>query len=441
MLTLDSLRGRLLGLLLLGLVAAGGAAAVLTYVGAHRGTAQVLDAHLRQGARLLVAQAELDLDELHFDEDDEDYATEVAFQVRRPDGRVLLRSPNAPVEPFAGTSPGFSDAVHEARRWRVFTLADDDGETIVHFAEDDATRELIARRLAVRALVPVAAALPLLVLLVWYVVGRSLRPLDELGHQIARRGADDLRPLSVGLLPAELQPLARRLDALLLRMRDSLDSERRFTSHAAHELRTPVAAIRAQAEVASIARDPAVREAALAHCIEACDRMSRLVSQLLLLARADELGALPQVRPCRIDQIAQSVLAAIAPEALQAGVRVSLDVAGGGEVLGDSALLEALVRNLVDNAVRHGRSDVRVSVGLDGDGRTVLEVVDDGPGVPEEALAQLGRRFYRVAGSPGSGSGLGLSIVARIAQLHDATVRFERGPSGRGLRVRVRFEG
>jgi len=436
-----SLRGRLLGLLLLGLVVAGGAAVALTYIGAHRGVGQLLDAHLRQGARLLVAQAELDLDELQLDEDDEDFGTEVAFQVCRPDGSVLLRSPNAPTEPLAGTARGFSDAVHGTRRWRVYTLTDDHGETIVHFAEDHATRELIARRMAVRALVPVVAVLPLLALLVWYVVGRSLRPLDRLGDEIARRGADDLRPVSEGPLPTELRPLARRLDALLLRMRDSLDSERRFTSHAAHELRTPVAALRAQAEVASVARDPAVREAALAHCVEACDRMSRLVSQLLMLARTDELDALAETRPCRLDQIAQAVLAAIAPEALQAGVAISLEAAGGSEVRGDAALLETLVRNLVDNAVRHGRSDVRVCVRKDDDGRTVVEVVDDGPGVPDEALTQLGRRFYRVAGSTGTGSGLGLSIVARIAQLHGATVRFERGPQGRGLRVRMSFPG
>jgi len=426
---------------MLGLVVTGTAASVLTYVGAHRGVGQLLDAHLRQGARLLVAQAELDLDELQLDEEDDDFGTEVAFQVCRSDGGVLLRSPNAPAEPFAGATRGFSDAVDGARRWRVFTLADEHGETIVHFAEDHATRELIARRMAVRALVPVAAVLPLLALLVWYVVGRSLRPLDLLGDEIARRGADDLRPVSDGPLPTELQPLARRLDALLLRMRDSLDSERRFTSHAAHELRTPVAALRAQAEVASIAHDPAVREAALAHCIQACDRMSRLVSQLLLLARADELNALAEARPCRLDQIAQAVIAVIAPEALRAGVGLSLDAAGGGEVRGDAALLEALVRNLIDNAVRHGRSDVHVAVRADHDGRTVFEVMDDGPGVPEDALLQLGRRFYRVAGSPGTGSGLGLSIVARIAQLHGATVRFEHGSQGRGLRVRATFPG
>jgi two-component system sensor histidine kinase QseC len=341
---------------MLSLVVTGTAASVLTYVGAHRGVGQLLDAHLRQGARLLVAQAELELDELQLDEEEDDFSTEVAFQVCLSDRDVLLRSPNAPAEPFAGATRSFSDAVDGARRWRVFTLANEHGETIVHFAEDHATRELIARRMAVRA-------------------------------RAGRRRAAATGPAG---------PVRRRpLDALLLRMRDSLDSERRFTSHAAHELRTPVAALRAQAEVASIAHDPAVREAALAHCIPACDRTSRLVSQLLLLARADELNA----------------------------------------------LLEALVRNLIDNAVRHGRSDVHVAVRADHDGRTVFEVMDDGPGVPEDALMQLGHRFYRVAGSPGTGSGLGLSIVVRIAQLHGDTVRFEHGSQCRGLRARATFPG
>lgn len=429
-----SIRGHLLWLLLLGLAAAWIAAAVVTYTDSHRAVDALLDAHLRQSARLLVAQAEFDLDELEVDDDDED--TEVAFQLRRADGRVLVQSANAPREPLASATRGFSDGRVDGRRWRVYTMPAGDDGAILHFAEDHATRERISRRVAIRALAPVLAALPLFGCVIWWAVGRALRPLQRVGDEIARRGATDLAPLSQEPLPAELRPLVRRLDELFLSIRESLDSERRFTSQAAHELRTPVAALRAQAEVAAGTRDPAVREAALLHCIEACDRMARLVTQLLLLARADEVDAIVDAQPCRLDLIAQSVLAEIAPSAERAHVTVSLDARGDCTVAGRSALLEALVRNLVDNGVRHGRGAVRVVLGAEAD-TVVLRVEDDGPGVPAAVLSQLGRRFYRAPDATEPGSGLGLSIVARIAELHGGAVRFARGPRGRGLHVSV----
>jgi two-component system sensor histidine kinase QseC len=437
-----SLRGRLLWLLLPALALAWMAAAIATYFDAHREVDALLDAHLRQSARLLAAQAELDFDEIDVDdEDDADedrYGREVAFQVRRADGILLVRSPNAPHEPLARSTRGFSETHDRGRTWRVYTLSTDHGAIVVHFAEDHVTRERIARRLALRALAPILVALPLLGLLLWWVAGRSLRPLARIGEAISRRGPDDLSPVSGGVIPSELRPLVHRLDDLLERLRDSLDSERRFTSHAAHELRTPVAALRAQAEVAATARDPAVREAALAHCIEACDRMTRLVSQLLLLARADETGSVGDAQPCRLDEIARTVLAQCVPEATRANITVSLESAGDAVVQGDATLLETLVRNLVDNAVRHGGGEARVGLRHE-PGAVVLEVADDGPGVPPETLSQLGRRFYRVPGSTATGSGLGLSIVMRIAELHGARVRYESRPAYPGMCITVTF--
>jgi two-component system sensor histidine kinase QseC len=174
---------------------------------------------------------------------------------------------------------------------------------------------------------------------IWWVVGRSLRPLQRLSDELARRGPDDLQPLATDSMPVELSGLAGRLKELLLRVRDSLDSERRFTSHAAHELRTPVAALRAQAEVALATKDPAVRDSALHHCIEACDRMTRLVIQLLQLARADEAGSIAAAAPYELRAIAERVLADSAPAAMTEGTTVSLDARDAGIVIGDQALL------------------------------------------------------------------------------------------------------
>lgn len=437
-----SIRRRLLWLLLAALAMAWAASAALAYRAGHREIDALLDAHLRQSARLLVAQTGREADELDFDSERDGegeldrYGTGVAFQVRTADGELLLRSANAPSVPLSNATHGFSVMQDGGRTWRVYSATSREDGSIVHVAEDHAARERISRRMALGAVAPMLLTVPLVGLLVGWVVRRALQPLDTLSDEIAGRSAEDLTPVSPGPVPAELSPLVRRLDELFLRIRDSLDSERRFTSHAAHELRTPVAALRAQAEVAATARDPAVRENALRHCIEACDRMTRLVAQLLLLARADELDTLADLQACPLAVIARDALAEVAPEAARSGVTVGLDSEGDCEVRGDPALLAALVRNLVDNAVRHGLTEVRVSLRRKGSA-VVLQVADDGPGAPEEALPQLGRRFYRAPDARGPGSGLGLSIVGRIASLHHGDVRYENASPRAGFRATV----
>ena len=445
-----SIRGRLLGLLLLALAGTWLAIAFLTYRDTHHGIDTLLDAHLRQAARLLVTQAghELDegrdLEEVELEEDDDEhspYRTAVAFQVRRAeDGALLLRSANAPNVPLAEPTKGFSDSITDGTHWRVYTASDQEHELVFHVAENHATRESIARKVAWRTLAPLLVALPLFGMLVWWVVGRALRPLDRLGDELAARSPTDLRPVRGGPLPLELVGLVDRLDALLQRIRDSLDSERRFTSHAAHELRTPVAAMRAQTEVALGTDDASVRGAALRQSVQACDRMSRLVTQLLVLARADDATALPVSSLCRLDLIAEQVLADVASDELADGVNLSLDAPAAVGVEGDSALLDALIRNLAENAIRHAGPGANVRVAVTArDGHAFLTVEDDGPGVPTEVLEQLGRRFFRSPETRASGSGLGLSIVLRIAELHRGNVRFSSGDGGRGFKAEVNF--
>ena len=436
-----SIRRHLLALLLLALSATWLASAALTYRDAHQGIDALLDAHLAQAARLLVAQAGHELEEIEFDDDagaSAEYRSKVAFQVRETGGKLVLRSANAPATPLAGLSPGFSEAELRAIRWRVYSATDAERGVVVHVAEDHANRERIARRVALGALVPQLVALPVLGFAIWWVVGRSFRPLQRLSDELARRGPDDLQPLATDSMPIELSGLAGRLEELLLRVRESLDSERRFTSHAAHELRTPVAALRAQAEVALATKDPAVRDSALHHCIEACDRMTRLVVQLLQLARADEAGGIAAAAPCELRAIAVRVLADSAPAAMTEGTTVALNASDAGIVMGDQALLEALVRNLVDNALRHGGAHGQVRVGLDRVKDAIrLTVEDTGPGVPPDTLERLGRRFYRATETTGTGSGLGLSIVKRITELHGGSVSFRTGAAGKGLRVEM----
>lgn len=435
-----SLRRRLLTLLLGSVVAAWIVTTAFAYMHSHRELDAILDAHLAQSARLLIAQSGHELEEIDFEDmgDPIAYDQVVAFQVWEHGRKLVLRSPDAPDQPFSTVEQGFSDVEAGGRRWRVFSSWTRDDEVLVQVAEDDAARSALLKRYAINSLRSLLLGLPVLALLIGWVVRRALRPLQELGEQVGRLGPTDLEPLSSPGAPDEVKPLVERLNALFERIADSLQAERRFTSHAAHELRTPLAAIRAQAEVAADSRDADQRSAALAHVIEGCDRAGRLVDQMLLLARIDELPERPATGSCRLGEVAAHVLADLAPAALDANVTLELD--GDAAVVGqvDAALLEVALRNLVDNAVRHGGSPGRVSVRcLELDGHACVEVSDSGPGVAEEELPQLGARFHRVPGTQARGSGLGLSIVARIAELHGGTVRYSAAKGRGGLCVRL----
>lgn len=437
-----SLRRRLLTLLLASVVAAWAVTMLLTYQHAHHELDELLDAHLARSARLLLAQEGDDLEEIRLGDvgDPGPYGQEVVVQVWRDGGSLALRSAGAPGVRLSPVESGFSDAEVEGRHWRVYSGWDVEQRWFVQVAEDHALRDRLLAHYTLSGLPAILLGVPLLGVLVWLVVGAAVRPLALLGLEVSRRGPGDLQPLPDSGAPAEIRPLVERLNALFARIAESMQSERRFTSHAAHELRTPIAAIRAQAEVARDVPDPAIRSAALAHVIEGCDRAARLVDQMLLLARIDEHatpGALPTAR---LDRIAARVIADLAPGALEQGVSLELATEEAVTVAADATLLEVLLRNLIDNAVRHGGPPGPVEVHCRRDDHgVVLEVTDRGPGVDHSDLELLGRRFFRASGASGPGSGLGLSIVQRIAEHCGGTVFYRRGPDDRGLVVELHF--
>ena len=438
-----SLRGRLLALLLVGVVVAWAATTLLTYRHAHQELDELLDAHLARSARLLLAQEGDELEEIRLGETDDPgpYGQEVVVQIWRHGTRLVLRTAGAPGTRLSPVETGFSDSSVSGRQWRVFSGWDVEQSVLVQVAEDHALRDRLLAHYTLSGLPALLFGVPLLGVLVWLIVGAAVRPLAQLGHEVSRRGPGDLRPLPDGGAPAEVHPLLERLNALFARITESMQSERRFTSHAAHELRTPIAAIRAQAEVAGDSRDPAARRIALDHVIEGCDRAARLVDQMLLLARVDERTAQFPPHVTRLDKAAARVIAELAPAALEQGVPLELATDEPVTVAADDALLDVLLRNLVDNAVRHGGAPGPVTVRCQQrDAAAVLEVSDRGPGVSSAEREQLGRRFYRASSARGPGSGLGLSIVERIAEGCGGTVRYQSGADGRGLVVEVRFE-
>ena len=436
-----SLKQRLLLLAVTTVVGVWLAAATFTYFDAREEFGEILDAHLAQSAALLVIQSAHDLDEVETEHTPllHKYSLRVAFQVWE-NGRVLrLHSSNAPGLPLAGSEPGFSDKVIDGKRWRVFSTWDESGKNLIQVAERTREREELSRDIAKNLLKPLWFSLPILAFLLWLAISRSLRPLDKLANEVAQREPENLAPLHDGTAPREVLPLIVRLNSLFARIDASLQKERRFTADAAHELRTPVAGIKAQAQVARSASSDSERTRALDNAIVGCDRAAHLIDQLLTLARIDTLND-ETTEPCQLRTIAAEVIAMLAPAALGREVRLELEGSEEVSVRGNPDLLRIMLRNLIDNAVRHTPTGTSVRIMISREnGQASLSVNDNGPGIPQEELDRLGERFYRPVGTSASGSGLGLSIVRRIAEIHSAILHLASQNAGNGLSATITF--
>ena len=432
--------------LLLGILAAVAlvwlATAAYSYLEARHEINELLDAHLARSASLIVAQVGHDLEEIdleHAPETDR-RARRVAFQIWERGASLRLHSADAPQTRLSPREEGYSNARIGGRTWRVFSVWDARRRYLVQIAERDETRREIAAGIAANLLVPLLVALPVLALFVWLSIGRALTPLNRLGQQLERRKADSLGALTAADAPSEVVPLVRSLNALFERVSRLVENERRFTADAAHELRTPLAALKTQAQVALGAAEENARRHALENVLRGCDRATRLVEQLLVLARLDPDHAASAVEPCELSALARQVIGELAPAALAQNVEVELAASAPVSILGHPDLLAVLLRNLVDNAVRHSPSggNVRVDVARAGNAARVT-VTDEGPGIAPDERAKIGRRFYRILGAGHAGSGLGLSIVRRIAEIHAADLTFEDPVTARGLRVVLEF--
>lgn len=437
-----SLKRRLLALALAAITLVWLGTAAFTYFEARKEFDEILDAHLAQAASLLTAQAAHELEEIDTEHAPllHKYSGRVAFQVWEDGQRLRLHSANAPQNRMASKERGFSDVTFDGHRWRVFSAWDESGWFMVQVAERADTREDIEEDIIENLLLPLLISLPLLALLLWIAVMRGLRPLDKLAREVEQRKPDNLAALDASSAPREVVPLIERLNRLFARIDDSMQKERRFTADAAHELRTPVAAIKAQVQVARAASGDAERIHALDNAILGCDRAAHLIEQLLTLARVDTLDN-GMAEPCQLRDIAAETIAALAPAALEKGVQFELLAGDETTVHGNPGLLQVLLRNLLDNAVKHTPPGTSVQVGITHEPGTIcLSVSDNGPGIPEQERNKVLERFYRPLDTQASGSGLGLSIVKRIAEVHDASLQMAPTDEGRGLRVTVSFK-
>ncbi len=438
-----SLQGRLLTLVLGGVAAIWIVTAAVTWFDVRQELDELLDGHLAQAAALLVVQqsqeigddaAGVDAPTLHR------YAPKVAFQVFH-EGRLVLRSANAPVRPMVAPgerlASGFGTVSIDGTAWRVMAAHGAERDVQVFVGEQASSRASILWAVLRGTLWPMAAALPLLALAAWWAVSRGVAPLRRLGRTLAARQPGAAQPVVVDDAPAEMEPVVDALNGLLQRVATMLESERRFTADAAHELRTPIAAIRAQAQVALAEADEVPRRHALQATLDGCDRATRLVEQLLTLARLESTAERAD-RTVDLGAVVRQVAAEIAPKAVAKQQTLRLAADPDCSVAGDETLLAVMVRNLIDNAVRYSppMAGVNVTVRRDAN-RVTLNVDDSGPGLAAADLERLGQRFFRVPGSDQDGSGLGWSIVRRIAQAHGMEVTVDRSQALGGLAVRI----
>ncbi|HUY04626.1 MAG TPA: ATP-binding protein [Rhodocyclaceae bacterium] len=443
-----SLRRRLTLLLSLSLVLVWAATLLLSYREAREEVNELFDARLEESARTLMLldlkrlrrlSAAEDLAAPEDDHDrDHDVAQRLSFQVWNRDGTLLLRSAQAPAAAFENAA-GFRTIAVGGRTWRSVSLWQAQHGLQVRVFEPLRARQELAARVSQRMLMPLLVALPALALLIWFSIGRGFRPLAALSRAIAARDADNLDRITVDQVPAETLPLIDSLNQLLQRLAASLDKERSFTADAAHELRTPLAAIKVQAEVALAAQDPGQRQRAVRHIVAGVDRTTHLVEQLLLLARIDHPDR-NSWAPLDLGELAARCAARYADQAVGKDIELGVAAEAACLVSGDGMTLDVLIGNLIDNALRYTPAGGRVALTVArAGGRIVLAVRDNGPGIPAEARARIFDRFYRVGGHAAPGSGLGLSIVQRVAQSHGAEIDLDRGLDGRGLGLRLSF--
>jgi two-component system, OmpR family, sensor kinase len=365
-------------------------------------------------------------------------ADEYEFSVRiwSPDGQELFHSGVRDMPPQAVL--GFSDALVDGIRLRIYSLRTP--EHTIQIAQDLDARSQRARSLAWKAILPIVLLAPVLMLAVWWLIESSLAPVQRMRKQVASRKANDLSPLATQGLPEEVLPLVSEFNLLFERLRSARNAQQQFIADAAHELRSPLAALKLQAQALRKPQDDAGRQQAVERLNEGMERAIELSGQLLALAR-EEAGESMNVERVDLEQLAREVVADVLPQAQARGIDVGLEPGSQVAVQGQRQALHTMLRNLLDNAIKYGKPGGAVDIRIESaaDGAACLTVEDSGPGIPEDERERVFDRFYRVPGTDEPGSGLGLAIVKTVADRHHATVELGHSDKLGGLRVSLRF--
>jgi two-component system, OmpR family, sensor histidine kinase QseC len=454
----QSLQARLLGTALFVVCVVWVVSMAFTLNDARHELDEVLDDNLAQVANLLISQPESDGEKNTFlaVPIEREYAPQIRFQIFRQRS-LLNRSDKAQLKPMSSLEHGFDNVTLEnGEAWRVFATNDAATGIQVYVAEKVQSRVYVLKAVLRGMFLPFLMGLPLLILAMWWVVHRGLSPLRALSQGLYVRQPQSLHAIQISeAMPSEIKPIVHALNGLFERIEGMMAAERRFTADAAHELRTPIAAIRAQAQVALGAGELAAeRDHALHATLAGCDRASRLVEQLLMLARLEAVSDNVSENVAEhvlknADKVASSVdlravcrrvLSELAPLSLAKRQTLELAAPNTCFIVGDDALVGVLVRNLVDNAIRYSQDGSRIFVYAGSESASpILRIEDSGQGMTEPEIARLGERFFRVLGHEQSGSGLGWSIITRISKVFGATLAIARSSTLGGLSVTVHW--
>lgn len=372
----------------------------------------------------------------------QNYANNFILQVWSSKGELLLHSPTAPAFSLAGDKEGFSDSYIDGNLWRIFTNYQKNPDVITVVAERYDNRNQLGRRIAQDDLYIMLLTFPLSGLLIWIIIGKGLSALKRVAQEVSNRAASYLEPVDIKYVPDEIKPVIDEINNLFSRLQDAFEREKRFASDAAHELRTPLAALKTQAQVAMRTEDKNEREIALHNVIAGVNRSSHIVQQLLTMSRlVPEASALDDVIDVNLEKLSAEIIAQLVPSAIEKEIDIELQTDDTSpNVRGNITALSILIRNLVDNAIRYTPEHGHVTVSIfNKDDMTVLQVADTGPGIPEELRERVFERFFRILGSKVPGSGLGLAIVTQIVKLHKANIVLDAPEKGTGLIIEIRF--
>ena len=433
---MKSLKRQLIVLLISLLAVVGIIAGGISYLLAKKDAGILLDHQLKEVARSIDEGSQLPAMQARFPSENEkeresDFVIQVWYE------KEPVRSSRPEFTLVMAPRSGFSDMVDNGKKWRAYTLFYPN--RTVQVSQSMEVRREIAENAAMRTVLPIVGLIPLSWILVAIVLGRIMKPLDAVKQAVTQRDASSLDPLPLDRVPEEVAPLISEMNALLVRLREALESQRQFISDAAHELRTPLAALQLQIENLAFCRNEEDVESRMIELDSGVKRASRLVNQLLKMARleADRNVTMSLIDP---GQIVKNCIGDLIPLAERKAIDLGMIRDEETRILANPDSIRVLFENLIDNAIRYtpqgGRIDVSVYLS---DGRAVVEISDNGPGIPENLLPRIFDRFFRASGQEIEGSGIGLAIVQAIAERQSAEIRLANRKDGKGLMASVFF--
>ncbi|HSN22902.1 MAG TPA: ATP-binding protein, partial [Methylomicrobium sp.] len=351
------------------------------------------------------------------------YERKIAFQLWSKDKGLLLRSESAPEVPFVYTSQGFSHVQSEGQLWHVFSVSSKADSYVIHVAQQEAVRTGLTDEISEQLVSQFMIGMPVLALAIWLIVGYVLKPLNLLQQSLTKREASYLKPLSVAYLPNEIVPMVNELNKLFGQLEKAFEHERRFTADASHELRTPLAGLLTQVQVALKTQDEQIQRQALKRIEQAVNKMSYMIQQLLTFSRIDSGPEYLEKKLIKLSNEIVVVISELEPEARKKGIEVEFVEESVAKIMGNAPLINILIRNLIDNAIKYTPDDGNIKVCLIDKGKSLeLSVEDSGPGIAPDAYEKSLKRFHRLAETANTapGTGLGFSIIQRIVAIHGA---------------------